>query len=88
MTEEIRTDRKTLQGWVVSDKMDKTRVVEVHSKKRHTLYEKVLPQTTKLYVHDEKNESHNGDQVRVMQTRPLSKLKRWRLVEVLGKGNK
>ena len=88
MTQEIRTGRKTLQGWVVSDKMDKTRVVEIKWKKRHSLYEKVMPQTTKLYVHDEKNESHAGDQVIVMATRALSKLKRWRLVEVLGDRNK
>jgi len=88
VTEEKRTHRKVLQGWVVSDKMDKTRVVEVNWRKRHPLYEKVQPKTTKLFVHDEKNESHSGDQVRVMQTRPMSHLKRWRLLEILGKGSK
>ncbi len=85
MTEETRSNRKTLQGWVVSDKMDKTRVVEVKWRKRHSLYEKVQPKTTKLYVHDETNQSHAGDQVVVMESRPLSKLKRWRLVQVIGK---
>lgn len=85
MTQEARTNRRTLQGRVVSDKMDKTRVVEVHWRKRHPLYEKVMPKTTKLYVHDEKNVSHSGDQVIVMEARPMSKLKRWHLVEVVGK---
>ncbi len=85
MTEQMREDRKTIQGWVVSDKMDKTRVVEIKWRKRHSLYEKVQPKTTKLYVHDEKNESHSGDHVVVMGMRPMSKMKRWRLVEILGK---
>lgn len=85
MTQEERIKRKTLQGWVVSDKMDKTRVVAVKWSKRHSVYEKVMPKTSKLYVHDEKNQAHTGDRVTVMEIRPMSKLKRWRLVEILGK---
>jgi small subunit ribosomal protein S17 len=84
MTEE-RNDRKVMEGWVVSDKMDKTRVVEIRWSKRDPNYEKVRGRTTKLYVHDEKNESHAGDKVRVMSTRPMSKLKSWRLEEILQK---
>jgi small subunit ribosomal protein S17 len=84
-TEEERASRKTLEGWVVSDKMDKTRVIEVRWSKRDPHYEKILSRTTKVYAHDEKNESHTGDRVRVMQTRPLSRLKRWRITDILGK---
>ena len=85
MSEEARNNRKVLEGWVVSDKMDKTRVVEVRWSKREPRYQKVINRRTKLYVHDEKNESHMGDRVRVMATRPLSAKKRWRLTEILSK---
>ena len=85
MTDSDRTSRKVLEGWVVSDKMDKTRVIEIRWSKRHSEYEKVRNQRTKLYAHDEKNESHTGDRVRVMATRPLSSKKRWRITEILTK---
>jgi small subunit ribosomal protein S17 len=80
-----RGRRKTRTGVVIGDKMDKTRIVEITRSFRHPLYDKVLRRRTKFYVHDEKNESRAGDQVRIMETRPLSKLKRWRLVEVVKK---
>lgn len=83
--EQDRASRKVLEGWVVSDKMDKTRVIEIRWSKRDPNYEKVRNRTTKLYAHDEKNESHTGDRVRVMETRPLSRLKRWRVTEILSK---
>jgi len=70
---------------VVSDKMDKTIVVEIKTRVRHPLYGKIMNQTNKLKAHDEKNECGIGDRVRVMETRPLSKEKRWRLVEILEK---
>lgn len=85
MTQEARDDRKTLEGWVISDKMNKTRVIEIRWSKRHPEYEKVMGQKTKVYAHDEKNETHMGDRVRVMQTRPLSAQKRWRITDVLEK---
>ena len=85
MSEE-RSQRKTIEGWVVSDKMDKTRVIEVRWSKRHPLYHKVLRRTTKVYAHDENNQSHVGDRVRVMETRPMSRLKRWRVTDILGSG--
>ena len=81
-----RSQRKLLEGWVVSDKMDKTRVVRILRRFRHSLYEKVLTRHTKVYAHDEKNETRVGDKVALMETRPLSKLKRWRVVQVLEKG--
>jgi small subunit ribosomal protein S17 len=84
-TEEKRAKRKVMEGIVLSDKMEKTRVVSVERRLRHRKYAKVLIRSTALYAHDEKNESRAGDRVRVMETRPLSKLKRWRLVEVLQK---
>lgn len=80
-----RSERKTLEGLVVSDRMDKTRVVQVLRRFRHRLYDKVLTRHTKVYAHDEKNEAHTGDRVSLMETRPLSKLKRWRVVQVLEK---
>lgn len=80
-----RSKRKLRVGVVVSDKMDKTRIVEITRAFRHPLYEKVLHRRSKLYAHDEKNEAHAGDQVRVMEIRPLSKLKRWTLVEIVKK---
>jgi len=82
---EKRTIRKTRTGVVVSDKMDKTIVVEVRTRVRHPLYGKIMNQTTKLKAHDENNECGIGDTVRVMETRPLSKDKRWRLVEIVEK---
>ena len=75
--------RKVREGIVVSDKMDKTAVVAVVERKPHPLYRKTVQRTAKLYVHDETNDLNNGDRVRVQETRPLSKLKRWRLVEVV-----
>lgn len=80
-----RNQRKEKTGVVTKDKMDKTRVVEVTRRFRHTLYEKVLTKKTKFYVHDEKNEAHVGDKVLITETRPLSKLKRWRLVSIITK---
>jgi small subunit ribosomal protein S17 len=76
-------DRKVREGVVVSSGMDKTAVVEVVDRKRHPRYNKTVQHSTRLYVHDEQNDLNVGDRVRVMETRPLSKLKRWRLVEVL-----
>ena len=70
-------------GRVVSDKMDKTRVVVYEEYKMHSLYKKFVKRRTKFYVHDEKNESRVGDLVKIKFTRPLSKLKRWRLVEII-----
>ena len=78
-----RADRKTREGIVDSTKMDKTIVVKVVDRVRHPLYQKTLQRTKRLYVHDETNDAKVGDRVRVQETRPLSKLKRWRLVEVL-----
>ena len=74
---------RTLQGRVVSDKMDKSITVAVERKVKHPLYGKYIRRTTKLMAHDETNNAHIGDTVRIMETRPLSKNKRWRLVEVL-----
>ncbi len=74
--------RKVRVGTVVSDKQDKTRVVTVARSAADPLYKKVIKHTTKCYVHDEKNESKVGDVVKIMETRPLSKMKRWRLVEI------
>ncbi|MCG3204251.1 MAG: 30S ribosomal protein S17 [Elusimicrobia bacterium] len=85
MTVETRSNRKVLEGWVVSDKMDKTRVVEVRWSKRDPQYEKIRNLTTKVYAHDEKNESHSGDRVRVAETRPMSSKKRWRITDILNK---
>jgi small subunit ribosomal protein S17 len=85
-TENKRGDRKERVGHVVSDKMDKTIVVRVDRRARHAKYEKVLTLATRFYAHDEKNEAKIGDKVRIEETRPLSRLKRWRLVEVLEKG--
>lgn len=85
VTEE-RNTRQSIEGWVVSDKMSKTRVIEVRWSKRDHSYGKVMKHTTKLYAHDEKNESHAGDRVRVMETRPLSRTKRWIITDILSKG--
>ncbi|MCR5201630.1 MAG: 30S ribosomal protein S17 [Lachnospiraceae bacterium] len=78
-----RNLRKTRVGKVVSDKMDKTAVVAVVDNVKHPLYNKIVKRTRKLKVHDEENTCKIGDRVRVMETRPLSKDKRWRLVEVI-----
>ena len=82
---ERTSSRKVREGVVVSDKMDKTVVVLVEDRVKHPLYGKVLSQSERLKVHDENNEAGVGDRVRVMETRPLSATKRWRLVEVLEK---
>ena len=78
-----RAERKVLRGQVTSNKMQKTVVVEVRRKVRHPLYEKYLSRRTKLYAHDENNEAKVGDIVEIMQTRPRSRLKRWRLLRVV-----
>ncbi|MBU6316712.1 MAG: 30S ribosomal protein S17 [Acidobacteria bacterium] len=78
-----RNNRKTREGLVVSNKMDKTAVVAVVERVRHPKYAKFVLRTKKLYAHDETNDVNVGDKVRVMETRPLSKNKRWRVVEVL-----
>ena len=80
-----RNYRKTRQGYVVSDKMDKTVVVEVEDRVKHALYGKVIRRTSKVKVHDEANSAGVGDLVRIMETRPLSATKRWRIVEILEK---
>src|SRR5208282_4360902 len=79
----VRGRRRVIQGVVVSDKMDKTRVVDVERRVRHPFYEKVTTKHSRFYMHDEGNESHAGDLVEIMGTRPLSRLKRWRLVRIL-----
>ena len=78
-----RNNRKTREGLVVSNKMDKTAVVAVVERVRHPKYGKFMMRTKKLYAHDETNDANIGDKVRVMETRPLSKNKRWRLVEIM-----
>ena len=80
---EERNDRKVREGIVVSSSMDKTIVVAIVEKVRHPKYAKFIQRTKKLYAHDEAGDAKVGDRVRVMETRPLSKLKRWRLVDVL-----
>ena len=80
-----RANRKVREGLVVSDKMDKTIVVEVEDRVKHALYGKVLRRTRKLKVHDEQNACGIGDRVSLMETRPLSATKRWRVVEILEK---
>jgi small subunit ribosomal protein S17 len=80
-----RNLRKTRVGIVTSDKMDKTIVVSIVDNVKHPLYGKIVKRTYKLKAHDEKNECNIGDRVRVMETRPLSKDKRWRLVEIIEK---
>jgi small subunit ribosomal protein S17 len=84
-TTEDRNDRKVREGYVVGDKMDKTIVVALEDRKKHRRYSKVLRSTTKVKVHDEGNTAGVGDRVRLMETRPLSATKRWRLVEILEK---
>ena len=80
-----RNMRKTTVGRVVSDKMDKTIVMSIEDSVKHPLYKKVIKRTVRLKAHDENNECRVGDRVRVMETRPLSKDKRWRVVEIVEK---
>jgi small subunit ribosomal protein S17 len=80
-----RSARKVREGLVVSDKMNKTVVVSVEDRVKHALYGKVLRRTSKLKAHDEQNDCGVGDRVRIMETRPLSATKRWRVVEILEK---
>ncbi len=82
---EARNLRKERIGLVVSDRMDKTITVSIYRKVKHPIYGKFINKTTKLKAHDEENVCQIGDKVKIMETRPLSKLKRWRLVEVLEK---
>ncbi|KRO36140.1 MAG: 30S ribosomal protein S17 [Actinobacteria bacterium BACL15 MAG-120619-bin91] len=80
-----RSDRKVREGIVVSDKMDKTITVEVSNRVKHGMYSKVMSRSSKLKAHDEQNSAGMGDRVLIMETRPLSATKRWRLVEILEK---
>jgi small subunit ribosomal protein S17 len=80
-----RSQRKVRTGVVVSDRMEKTVVVRISSQVRHSMYGKIVRRTTKLKAHDEAREAHVGDTVRIMETRPLSKTKRWRVVEIVEK---
>ncbi|MEG1800577.1 MAG: 30S ribosomal protein S17 [Oscillospiraceae bacterium] len=80
-----RNLRKTRVGTVVSDKMDKTVVVAIVDSIKHPLYKKIMKRTVKFKAHDEKNECHTGDKVQIMETRPLSKDKRWRVTEIIEK---
>ena len=84
-TTEDRSRRKVREGLVVSDKMDKTVVVLVEDRVKHALYGKVMRRTSKLKAHDEQNDCGVGDRVQIMETRPLSATKRWRVVEILEK---
>lgn len=84
-TSDHRAYRKTRRGYVVSDKMDKTVVVEVEDRVKHPLYGKVIRRTSKVKAHDEANAAGIGDLVSIMETRPLSATKRWRIVEILEK---
>jgi small subunit ribosomal protein S17 len=79
----VRNRRKVRLGIVVSSAMNKSIVVRIDRKIKHPLYSKPVMRSAKLYAHDEKNDAHVGDTVRVMETRPLSKMKRWRLVEIV-----
>ena len=78
-----RSARKVREGIVVSEKMDKTVVVAIVDKVRHPKYAKFVQRTKRLYAHDETNDAHLGDRVRITETRPMSKLKRWRILEIL-----
>ena len=81
--EDVRNSRKTRVGMVVSDKMQKTVVVSIERRVQHPVYGKMVRRTKKLKAHDEQNEAKTGDTVRIMETRPLSKDKRWRVVEII-----
>ena len=80
-----RAERRTMVGVVTRDKMDKTRRVEIPRLVKHPMYGKYIKRRTVCYVHDDKNESHIGDTVEIMETRPLSKLKNWRLLRIVTK---
>jgi small subunit ribosomal protein S17 len=84
---EVKTRRQQKIGRVVSDKSDKTRVVVVERLKKHRIYKRTYKQTKRFHVHDEENISHTGDQVRIEESRPMSRLKRWRLVEIVKRGS-
>ena len=84
-TQKQRGERKVREGYVVSDRMDKTIVVSLEDRVKHPLYGKVIRRTSKVKAHDEANTAGVGDRVRLMETRPLSATKRWRLVEILEK---
>lgn len=85
MTEQRETLRKVRVGMVVSDKMDKTVVIAIEDNVKHPVYGKIIKHTLKVHAHDEKNECGVGDKVKIMETRPLSKTKRWRVVEIIEK---
>jgi small subunit ribosomal protein S17 len=85
MTEETRNSRKVRQGVVVSDANDKTIVVQIKERKAHPIYKKMMTTTKKFHAHDELNEAGVGDTVQIMETRPLSKMKRWRLLKIVEK---
>ena len=87
MANETRNVRKTRTGVVVSDAMDKTVVVSVERRITHPVYGKIMRRSKKYYAHDEKNEAKKGDKVSIEETRPLSKTKRWRLVEIVSRAN-
>jgi small subunit ribosomal protein S17 len=87
MNQEVKADNRTLQGIVVSNKMDKTITVKVERKVKHPIYGKYIKRTTKVHAHDEGNVSKEGDTVIVEQCRPLSRTKTWRLVEVVSREN-
>ena len=82
----MEAKRKTRTGKVIGDKMDKTVIVAVDSPRKHPLYKKMIRRTMKYYAHDEKKQCKVGDTVKIEETRPLSKLKRWRIVEIIVKG--
>ncbi len=84
---QVRGTRRSMEGVVVSDNGDKTIVVQVERTTRHPLYHKIIRKRKKYHVHDEANEASTGDKVEIMGTRPLSKLKRWRLVRIIEKGD-
>lgn len=84
--ESLRSQRKMREGVVVSDKMNKTRIVKVSWSSSHSQYGKVLRLSGRFYAHDEKNDAHVGDRVEIVETRPFSKLKRWRIARILEKG--
>jgi small subunit ribosomal protein S17 len=81
--QEPRNERKVRRGIVISDKMDKTITVEIEHRSAHPLYGKIVKTTSKVKAQDDNNEAHNGDTVSIMETRPLSKTKRWRLVRIV-----
>ncbi len=84
-TDKERNNRKTLEGVVVSDKMNKTRTITILRRFSHPLYGKVMTRNTKVFAHDENNETKAGDRVQIMSTRPLSRLKRWRITKTIEK---